>query len=174
MSSAPTFGRQQLRLYQLAGTVALPSPYPELGRLSLIPGGLKYGDDDEGDGIDLVAVEHRQSSRVTITRYVALDDVKAVLFTTGACPAQLADGDWYFGPEVARTLEARSNDNDPSLCMGILYARESAPVIMRVEAGMTAAESAEYYPPVVGERSDAHYIFSKKVITDCSAGYPCS
>jgi hypothetical protein len=28
---------------------------------------------------------------------------------------------------------------------------------MQVEVSMTAAESAEYYPPVIRERGDAHY-----------------
>jgi hypothetical protein len=157
MSDAHAFDRWQLRSFHLAGTVAIPSPFPEVGRLSLLPGGLAYHYATADQAFPLVAVEHYQSRRVTITRYVDLRDVAAVRFATCVSPALDSNEGWYFGPEVPRELEARSNTNKPSLAMGIVFVRENAPVLMRVETGMTAAESAEFYPPVPGERSDAHY-----------------
>jgi hypothetical protein len=169
MSDNHSFDRRQLRSYHLAGTVVLPSPFPEVGRLFLVPGGLKYPLANEGHPLDLLAIEHCQSNRVTITRYVALRDVSAVLFAVSITPTRHSEEGWFFGPEILCQLEARSNDNEPGLCMGIAYVRENAAVLMRVEVGMTAAESAEYYPPVVGERSDAHYALGGIIRpTDCS------
>jgi hypothetical protein len=153
MSKHQMLDRCQLRTLSLAGTVALPSPFPELGKLSLQAGGVSYnGSKGETGREDLIVIEHVQSNRVIITRRVLLREVTAVAF----CPIDATTKNWYFGSEIARELRARSNSNDLDLMMGIAYVRESAPVLMEVEVGMTAAESAEYYPPVL-ERSDAHY-----------------
>jgi hypothetical protein len=168
MSSDAVFQRHQLRSFHLAGTVALPSPYPEVGYLFLVSGGLHYQSaKSKLPSLDLVAIEHCQSNRVTITRYVALHDVMAVLLS--GCPNPDSDRDWYFGPEIAPQLEARSTVDASHLCVGIAYVREQAPILMKVEVGLTAAESAEYYPPVVGERSDVHYHFANPAAPkDCS------
>jgi hypothetical protein len=150
------FQRHHLRSFHLAGTVALPCPFPEVGKLTLLPKGFAYVGAEGETTSDLVLIEHEHSHRVTITRYVLLDDVYAVLFAPIDRPT---GGDWHFGPEIGRELAARSSRKDPSKLMGIAYVREQAPVLMRVDVGMTAAESAEYYPPGPGERSDAHYAF---------------
>jgi hypothetical protein len=153
MPNPQAFARRQLRAFSLAGTVPVPSPFPEVGRLVLVPGGLAYGETG-GPPVqeDLVVIEHLQSNRLLIRRSVLLRDVAAVVFV----PVD-KDDHWFFGPEVGKELEARSNSNRDDLLTGIAYVREQAPVLMQVEVGMTAAESAEYYPPVVGERTDAHY-----------------
>ncbi len=165
MSRQQMLDRWQLRSLSLSGTVALPSPYPELGKISLQPGGVIYhGAKGESAQEDLVVIEHVQSNRVTITRRVFLQDVRAVAFW----PLDATPNNWFFGPEIARELRARTNANNCELMMGIAYVRESASVLMEVEVGMTAAESAEYYPPVL-ERSDAHYEM-RPHITDCHGG----
>jgi hypothetical protein len=148
--------RRQLRSFHLSGTVALPSPFPEVGRLALRPAGLEYGAGGDGT-VEAVVIEHEQSHRVTISRTVRLADVAAVLFSRPLPPVLAGDGEWCFGPEVTAALEERAGLGDPALLEGIAYVRESAPVLMQVEVGMTAAASAEYYPPAVGERTDAHY-----------------
>jgi hypothetical protein len=158
-----TFSRRQLRSFHLAGTVALPSPFPETARLSLRPCGLAYGPKVGAD--DLVVIEHEQSNRVTVARSVRLADVAAVLFSRPLPPVRAGEGEWNFGPEVAVALEERAALSDPALLEGIAYVRESAPVLMQVEVGMAAAESAEFYPPAVGERTDEHY--------DLTAGTLC-
>jgi hypothetical protein len=156
MSVDQPLSRRQLRALHLAGTVPVPSPYPEVGRISLRPGALGYECAGEGTAGDLVAVEHRQTSRVTVTRLVRLEDVAALVLLRRARRCRRA-AVWYYGPEIRVVLEEQCNANAPGLVTGIVYVRESAQVVMQVEVGMTAAESAEYYPPVVGERSDAHY-----------------
>jgi hypothetical protein len=166
MSKQQMLDRYQLRSLSLAGTVALPSPFPEVGKICLQPGGVIYqGANGESAREDLVVIEHVQSNRVTIIRRVFLRDVAAAAF----CPIDESTNNWHFGPEIGRVLRARSNSNNGGLMMGIAYVRETAPVLMEVQVGMTAAESAEYYPPVL-ERSDAHYAFH---ITDCHGGGGC-
>jgi hypothetical protein len=86
-----------------------------------------------------------------------LRDVMAVAFV----PIDETTNNWFFGPEIARELRARSNENKDDLKLGIAYVRENAPVLMDVEVSMAAAESADYYPPVP-ERSDDHYFFEGK------------
>jgi hypothetical protein len=152
MPNPQAFARRQLRAFALAGTVPVPSPFPELGKILLVPGGLVYDKTREPVREDVVVIEHLQSNRVLIRRTVLLRDVAAVVFA----PID-KDDNWFFGPEIGKELEARSNANRDDLLMGIAYAREQAPVLMQAEVGMTAAESAEYYPPVCGERTDAHY-----------------
>jgi hypothetical protein len=152
MPNPQAFARRQLRSFALAGTVPVPTPFPEVGKLSLVPGGLVYGKTREPFQEDVVVIEHLQSNRVLVRRSVLLRDLAAVVFL----PID-RDDSWFFGPEIGKELEARSNCNRDDLLLGIAYAREHAPVLMQVEVGMTAAESAEYYPPVVGERTDDHY-----------------
>jgi hypothetical protein len=164
MSKHQMLDRFQLRSLSLAGTVAIPSPFPELGKIFLQAGGVIYqGASGEATREDLVVIEHMQSHRVTVTRRVFLRDVAAVAF----CPLDTSMKNWYFGPEIVRELRARSNSNNADLMMGIAYVRETAPVLMDVEVGMTAAESAEYYPPVL-DRSDSHYDLLHPY--DCSGG----
>jgi hypothetical protein len=40
---------------------------------------------------------------------------------------------------------------------GIVYVRENASSMLELQAGLTAAESAEYYPPLPDDRSVNHY-----------------
>ena len=173
MTDPDCMSRRQLQSLHLAGTVVLPTPFPEVGTLCFRPGALKYGT-GASEPVDLLVVEHEQSNRLTVLRTVRLQDVAAVMFCRALPPALGADGEWRFGPEVVAALEDRSNRNDASLLRGIVYVREQAPVLMQVEVGMTAAESAEYYPPVVGERTDAHYNLAPGMkVQDCHRGVGC-
>jgi hypothetical protein len=153
----------------LAGTVPVPTPYPEVGRLSLVPGGLVYDRTREQVQEDLVVIEHLQSNRVLVRRSLLLRDLAAVVFV----PVDRGEN-WFFGPEIGKELAARSNSNRDDLLMGIAYAREQAPVLLEVEVGMTAAESAEYYPPAVGEPTDDHYTLEagRPGMLDCDTSPP--
>lgn len=155
MSPPLTLSRRHLRAFHLAGTVPLPSPFPEVGRLSL-RSSVPTGDGTAASSPqDMLVLEHVQSHRLTVVRYVRLEDVTAVLFCPPGAALDAAEENWFFGGEIGPEVAARAGD--PARQTGIAYVRESAPVLMQVEVGMTAAESAEYYPPVLGERSDAHY-----------------
>jgi hypothetical protein len=169
MPNPQAFARRQLRSFALAGTVPIPCPFPEVGKLSLVPGGLVYEKTTEPVREDVVVIEHLQSNRLVVRRTVLLRDLAAVVFL----PID-RDDSWFFGPEIAKELAARSNCNRDDLLLGIAYAHEQAAVLMQVEVGMTAAESAEYYPPVVGERTDDHYSLQagRPGDYDCETGKP--
>jgi hypothetical protein len=165
------FARFQLRSFALAGTVPVPSPFPEVGRITLVPGGLVYGR-MAGEPVreDLVVIDHAQSNRLLVRRRVLLRDVAAVVFA----PLDACEDNWYFGPEIGGELGARAKQGRDDLLLGIAYVREQAPVLMQVEVGMTAAESAEYYPPPVGEATDDHYALQAVALgtLDCDTVKP--
>jgi hypothetical protein len=170
--------------YSLAGTIALPSPYPATGAICIVP-----GPEAEGAPREIyLKVIHRVSYRLKVSRLVALDDVRAILApsVSWAEVSQPEDEEAEgrvdrptAGPETASPVpfspqqgwevkvagEIRvlvdqwlegdddSGGSGPSeeacwLDDAIVYVPEAARVLMTVEAGMTAAESAEYYPPL--------------------------
>jgi hypothetical protein len=173
-TTAIRLGDNHLRSMALAGTVAVPSPFPALGRIDVSTYGITK---DEVDGLEdptsfealqffrkvLVEIAHEVNPRLTITRVVKLCDIAAVFQPADTSQVSLSQGQWYLSPELETlVLEKLSELNTqdlptlvPLLCKSISYLPETAKVLLRVETGMTAAESVEYYPPTPGDRSDA-------------------
>lgn len=85
-----------------------------------------------------------------------MDDVSAVLLVDDG-NVGLDVGQWLVGSAGQHELVAMLRKSKTRNVEGIAYVREHAQVLMRVETGMTAAESSEYYPPTVSERTDSHY-----------------
>jgi hypothetical protein len=147
------------RAMHLAGTVGFPTPYPEPGWISVAQG---HSRGSNGNGPELmVRVEHVQSNRLRVSRTVPLSAVEAVHFADDpANPHELRDR-WVV--PAGRQLDSLAALNSTSCgtprgaLAGTVFVKEATPVLMEVQVGMTAAESAEYYPPVCQERSDAHY-----------------
>ena len=163
--------RDQLRSFFLAGTVPIPSPFPSLGKISLE---LRAGDvkQEPGDlALDAVRIVHQQSPRVLIARTVLLDDVQAVFIPDRPGSVDLVLGTWCFRPDIRRRLIALVAENVKT--KGIVYVPEAARVYMEVGVGMTAAESAEYYPPLARERNDAHYRLGGSRENDREIRCPC-
>ncbi len=144
------FSQNQQTAMLLAGTVALPSPFPSSGSLSVVvvP--------EAGDFEVFIKIVQIVSPRRIITRIVRLADIRAVK----APPPKVLSG----GPETWPLLGAaavrrhvdkiekdllekvkRSNMPEASdwLPVAIVYVPESAPVLHRDEVGVTAAVSAE-------------------------------
>jgi hypothetical protein len=106
----------------------------------------------------LLCLAHQISSRLFLERIIRLADVRAIHAVWPPDPAQAGDfpGEPEFktGPEV-RALAiafAEKSAGEPAptwLVRATVYVPESAPVILRVEAGLAAAESADYYPPLI-------------------------
>jgi hypothetical protein len=170
--------------YSLAGTIALPSPYPATGSICIVPGPRPEADDSSRDVY--LKVIHRVSYRLKISRLVALEDVRAILAPSASWAEVSASDDESEGqrdqddrPETASPVpsspqkgwvvkvgdevrglvdEWLKGDGDAEeaapyeeacwLEGAIVYVPEAARVLMNVEVGMTAAESAEYYPPL--------------------------
>ncbi len=131
----------------LPGTVALPSPFPTVGKLWLpstefehLPGIPK--------GTKLIAIGNAIPPSRTIVRYVRLEHVSAVYFPDDTCGADESEvGDWkpenwLFAPTILDLQGALAKSN-----RAIVYVPEHAPVMTQAVFGLTAAESAEYIHP---------------------------
>jgi hypothetical protein len=155
--------REQEIAFRLAGTVGLPSPYPATGSVEIVA---LVGDDGKPVEVYLRVI-HRLSLRLKIARLVELSSVRAVYaawrpaatappVVSHPAPAP-SPTDWSVRTAKAvrthvlrrlRVGKAKGRVVFPLLPAAIVYVPESAPVLMDVEIGMTAAESAEYYPPL--------------------------
>lgn len=144
----------------LAGTVAVPQTFPELGRLSLQPRNPDPTPGEPNIDRDLLVVEHRLSPKLTITRTFFLDDVAAVFIPGSISQVHLDDGTWLVAKDIGVNWRQLAPNSSAGL-FGIAYVRESAATLMQVDVGMTAAESVEYYPPLSHDRSVDHYRFSQ-------------
>jgi len=153
----------QVRAFFLAGTVPIPSPFPAVGVILPELFSAKDGSKSKGFALGAVRVEYWQSPRVMIARTVLLEDIQALFLPEDKGGVDLNRGHWEFHPGIEQWLQplARKNqeckDQEKVTFEGIVFVRENAQVYMQVEVGMTAAESAEYYPPIIRERSDEYY-----------------
>jgi hypothetical protein len=157
----------QFLALQLAGTVALPSPSPATGSVEITR-------TSNASGIYLRIV-HRVSQKLILIRYVSIDYVRAIcthwdvgeaagaaksvaakppVATCWACKTPVE-----FGPLLEQRLKAAKGGPFPLSWLeeAVVYVPEQAPVLMQVDVGLTAAESAEYYPPLAAGFCDAHW-----------------
>jgi hypothetical protein len=152
--------REQERHLALAGTVTFPATYPRVAELQLrriidVPISNISGEDTKTEF--LVAIEH-QSARTTLMRSLRVADVRAVFLPRDPHHVCLDDGVWLFGPEVGPGLRIQlSNLRAPRTILGIVHVAENTPTLLEVRCGMTAGESAQYYPPLPSDRSVNHY-----------------
>lgn len=149
---------RQTRAMSLAGTVAIPQTFPQLGRLSIVPNSSRGRPGETEVGRDLLVVEHEISPKLTISRTFFLDDVAAVFVPSDPAKVDFEDGTWLMAGDMAAGWPADKR-SPPAATRGIAYVREYAATLMQVEVGMTAAESAEYYPPLPNDRTVDHYRF---------------
>ncbi len=155
---ALSMGTQQdkLRAIYLSGTVQFPPKFPEMAVVTY----KTTAATDTGWSLLQVVVEQRISPKVLITRTFFVEDVSAIFYPHAAAVAKrelcdFSNGTWFVGEDVNR--EAERNTDDP--VQAIVFVRENAKSLLEVEAGLTAAESAEYYPPLPTDRSQNHYRF---------------
>jgi hypothetical protein len=134
----------------LAGTIPFPTIFPELGLLTYSESGIDLPGPAQGRKKPTVTVEQLLSPRLTIWRIFFAEDVAAVFLPEDEKQVRLADGEWLLGGEIKALKKSGP-------ARGIVYVRETAPVLLHMQVGMTAAESAEYYPPLPDDRSINHY-----------------
>jgi hypothetical protein len=152
------FSQAQQAAFALAGTVALPSPFPASGMVSigLFPPheGAKEGEVRRRFYLKSVQIV---SEKHIVTRFVHLEDFRAVRLLPDKrshaewerCPIQTAEEVRELIDAKKRILIANSMTGGPSEVelfaeRAILYVPESARVLHRVEIGMAAAQSAEH------------------------------
>ena len=92
------FGADQQQAFDLAGTVALPSPFPAFGRLVVVrlarpgamPGQMLAQDKEpEGNVSYILKLIQAVSEKLLVTRFVSPDDVRSVRVVR--CAADTAD-----------------------------------------------------------------------------------
>ena len=142
---------ERLKSMYLSGTVSIPPRFPELGDITFSFLGTKAPQ-------LLVEVTSVLSPKLTIKRSFFADDVSCIFEPDDTGSVDLNSGKWYNAPEVRS--KATAGLNKPAI-KGIVYVRENAPSLLDVQAGLTAAESAEYYPPLPDDRSVNHYSMEK-------------
>lgn len=137
----------------LAGTIPFPTIFPELGLVTYDDQGIALPGRSRNGKMPTLTVEQLLSPKLTIWRTFFVEDVAAVFLPADEKQVQLADGDWLLGGEI-KTLKKAGGSR------GIVYVRENSPTLLSMQVGMTAAESAEYYPPLPDDRSINHYRLS--------------
>ena len=142
-----TKSEQQLRSMYLSGTISIPPRFPDLAEISFSKGESRKGP------VFVVAMQ-QLSPKLVIKRSFFAEDVTS-LFVPSDCKAvSLESGEWFEGEAFEdKAYELMDKGN----VKGIIYVREHAQSMLEVEAGLTAAESAEYYPPLPDDRSVNHY-----------------
>jgi hypothetical protein len=157
------FGSEQRAAFALIGTIPLPSPFPASARISIgiMPKPEKHGADPT-PRFFLKLVEHVGNKKV-VTRLVSLKDVRAVRFRSGTGTsndpwvwALMTCEDLFEDLEKARK-RLNSISGDPGSASarlsyeqhlpygadGVVYVPETAPVLVRTEFGVPAAEAYE-------------------------------
>lgn len=145
--------RDEYRQLLLAGSVTFPATFPQVGRLALA---LEPRPGRPSEPLEILSVEEYPSPRVTLARRVLLASVRAVFLPRDAAAVHFSDGQWLLEDEVGHGLRERLAAS-PSPLYGIAFVPESEPSMLHVSAGMTAAESSQYYPPLPGDPSHNHY-----------------
>lgn len=143
MSKSPT----QLRAMALSGTISIPPRFPELATIS-------FETCDDGTHPMLVVAHQKLSPKLSIKRTFFPIDVKSLFVPTSTTDVDFEKGEWFEGVQLGQKANLML---DRTKVEGILFVREQAQSLLEMEAGMTAAESAEFYPPLPEDRSVNHY-----------------
>lgn len=146
--------REQLKHLAVSATVTFPATFPRLAEIRLREdrdGALTCG---EQRTTYLVAIE-RPSLRVTMRRVLPISDVRAIFIPRDSRCVHPDDGTWLLGPEVEVGIRLQIANRER--LHGIVYVAEQTSTLLEVEAGMTAADSAQYYPPLPCDRAVNHY-----------------
>ncbi len=144
--------RDEYRQMMLAGTVSFPATFPQLGKLTVQLEELPAKDAKQ---VAFLVVSESPSARVTLVRRVMVNSVRAIFLPRDPRHVNYGDGDWLLGDEVLPGLQSRLAQGDS--LHGIAFVPENEPSMLNVSVGMTAAESAQYYPPLPNDPAHNHY-----------------
>jgi hypothetical protein len=137
----------------LAGSVTFPATFPQVGRLML------HSEPRPGrpaEQLEILSVEEFPSPRVTLSRRMLASSVRALFLPRDPAAVDFSDGVWLLEDEIVGGLRQRLAGCEGPV-YGIAFVPESEPSMLHVSAGMTAAESSQYYPPLPGDPSHNHY-----------------
>ena len=128
-----------------AGTIAFPPEHQGYGKVSVFSTGSRKS------MVAYIKVEQELSHAVTIARTFFQDDVKAVLELPTQGTDCANDGIWHVGrAEVDKWVDniLDATGDEVKTCKAIIYVSEQAQSLLETKAALTAAECAEYYPPM--------------------------
>ncbi len=145
--------RSEYRQMLLAGTVTFPATFPQVGKLELRSEKLSGF---SGKSEEFLTVTETPSARVTLSRQVLASGVRAVFLPRDPQRVNYSDGLWLLPGEILTGLKMHLQNARGPLS-GIVFVAESEPSILNMSAGMTGAESVQYYPPLPGDPSFNHY-----------------
>jgi hypothetical protein len=124
----------------ISGTIRLPSPFPAVGELEIRENGAAHCKDNGFGALLIVRRRVWPSTKVCWT--MRAECVSAILLTKGD-ELDYATAKWVFAPSVPK-LGSIAETKVPR---GIVFVPENTPVLMRIEFGTTASESADYPIP---------------------------
>jgi hypothetical protein len=159
---------RQTRSLFLAGTVALPRPFPSLGTISFDDGQLTYAVGENPQNKELLILQERHHNR-TVVRLMMLEDVSAVFIagewdTRGAFQISdkpyaedLEQGEWFVDTDVnIATVRNRLNLQQQvetasrnSILRGIVFIAKDRGTLRITEVSQTAGaedEDEDGYP----------------------------
>jgi hypothetical protein len=135
---------------KLAGTVALPSPFPASGAIYIVVA------PEDGDYETYLRIVQPVTGKRIITRFVRLADVRAIRAPAKAEAAGSPETWEVIGPkDIERQIAKKEKElraeaaksgaacESEWLPAAIVYVPEAAPVLHRNDVGVTAAVSAE-------------------------------
>ena len=141
---------QQKRKLFIAGTVALPPPFPQLGEIWIEREGVEFCENTEySSRVDVLCVRTSHEPFWSVERRVLLSDVAAVFIPTDpdATEIDLARGEFILGADLkCRSDVPEKHDPNDTPWRGIVFVPENARVLISSETAMTAADSLHYYP----------------------------
>jgi hypothetical protein len=144
--------RDDYRQLLLSGTVTFPATFPQIGCISLACEQIPSGKEAQSQrSREMLVVQEFPSAKVTITRKLFADNVRAVFIPQDPNRVSYACGTWLLASEIAEYLRCQKR------VLGIAFVSETESTLLEVRAGMTAGESAQYYPPLPTDRSYNHY-----------------
>jgi hypothetical protein len=145
-------GENQRFAIKRAGTVAVPSPFPAFGRLSQFVNPASAADKEQA----YYTIEQKISDTRIVTWFIPKDDVQAVRVRPEKQP-QAPIQEWEIKTPADLTARAQQVSqrsgkgqtqqyvmDDTSLYpAAIAYVPANAPVLVRLELGLTAGEGAD-------------------------------
>jgi hypothetical protein len=157
---APELGDEQSLAFDLAGTVALPSPFPATARVFVIRTPKKSESTDKDDQGPRFFIKILQviNPRHIATTFLQADDVRAVrLPSESGSVADLANWKFLNIDEVRAQIKAAIKElSKADYAVGsfevelfeeaVVYVPEFAPVLSHVEFAVVAAVAAEQIP----------------------------
>lgn len=146
---------QQLRSMLLSGTVSIPPRFPDIAEIS-------FSRNEGENGHFFVTATQPLSPKVTIKRTFFAQDVMSFFVPHDPNQVDFKKGTWLEGQVLSDML---LDLLDEPATKGIIYVREHAQSILEMEAGLTAAESAQYYPPLPEDRSVDHYCMNSRGVS---------